>query len=244
MTQSMISYPFSETLSLIFQMFPGQPINLWEVCTEFGIRIVLNKRLKREGYLACAEGEKLIFVSSNVVNHHRRRFIISHEIGHFLLHRNQLFGCSDILESRTLIFNSRDQESEANCFASELLLPRESLIHWIPNRRLSFEDIRKISSAFDVSITFSALKAVQYSKTEDEILLCYDGQKLKWYSVANNAVRKSQVPISCPIPNIEQKYLPENVSGVWTDMYSGCVHHEYFHPYGTQTLVLLTGDRR
>ena len=234
----------SETLSFIHQMFPSQPINLKDICNEFGIRVIIDKELAKDGYLVCAEGKKLVFVSSRIANRHRRRFIISHEIGHYLLHSGQLYGCANLYESQSLSINSQDQESEANCFASELLMPKEALISYIPNRRLSFGDIRKIASAFDTSITFSALKAVQYSKTEDEVLLCYDSQKLKWYSLANNAVRRSQIPSICPIPDVELKQLPEDILGVWEDLYSGCVHQEFFHPYGSQTLILLSGVRK
>jgi len=97
------------------------------VLKEFGIRVVLDKPLNKDGYLVCAGGQKLIFVSSKITNEHRQSFIAAHEIGHFLLHSGQLYGCSNISETKALIINSCDQESEANAFASELLLPKESL---------------------------------------------------------------------------------------------------------------------
>ena len=183
----------SEALSFVNQIFLNKPISPLDVCNEFGIRVVLDKPLNKDGYLVCAGGQKLIFVSSRITNEHRQSFITAHEIGHYLLHSGQLYGCSNISEAKALIINSRDQESEANAFASELLLPKESLLKYIPSRRLCFDDIRKIATFFNTSITFSALKSVQCSKTEEEILLCYDGQRLKWYSLANNAVRRSQV---------------------------------------------------
>lgn len=234
----------SEALSFVNQVFTNKPISPLDVCKEFGIRVVLDKPLNKDGYLVCAGGQKLIFVSSKITNEHRQSFIAAHEIGHFLLHSGQLYGCSNISETKALIINSCDQESEANAFASELLLPKESLLEFIPSRRLCFDDIRKIATFFNTSITFSALKSVQCSKTEEEILLCYDGQRLKWYSLANNAVRRSQIPSQCPLPNVMQKNTPEDISGVWDDLFSGRVHQEFFHPYGTQTLILLSGSRR
>ncbi len=234
----------SEALSFVNSIFYEPPINITEVCNEFGIRVVFNKVLERDGYLVCAEGQKLIFISARITNEHRRNFITAHELGHYLLHRGNLYGCSDISETMTLRVNTHDQESEANAFASELLLPKRSLIESLPNQRLSFDDIRRIAATFNTSITFSALKSVQFSKTEDEILLCYDGQRLKWYSLANNAIRRSQVPLQCPIPDVMNKLNAEDVCGLWEDMYCGCVHQEFFHPFGTQTLILLSGIRK
>lgn len=234
----------SEALSFVVSVFPDQPINLAEVCNEFGIRVVLNKRLEKDGYLVCAEGQKLIFVSSRISNEHRKRFITAHELGHYFLHRGELYGCSDVSEAKVLKVNSGDQEAEANSFASELLLPKSSLIKQLPSHRLSFGDISRIASLFNTSITFSALKAVQLSKTEEEILLCYDGQRLKWYALANNAVRRSQVPYICPISDVTQKHEPEDIYGLWGEMFSGLVHQEFFHPYGSQTLILLSGIRK
>lgn len=233
----------AEALSFVNQLVMNRPISPVDICNELGIRIVLSKPLKKDGYLVCAEGQKLIFVSSRVNNVHRQSFITAHEIGHFLLHSGQLYGCTNVSETKVLNLNSRDQETEANDFASELLLPKESLTKYIPSRRLCFEDIRRIATTFNTSITFSALKSVQCSKSEEEILLCYEGQRLKWYSLANNAVHQSLVPAQCPVPNVMQKNKPEDVYGVWDDLFDGGVHQEFFHPYGTQTLILLSGER-
>lgn len=240
----MSNMTLQEALYFINQLLSSRPINPIKACEELGIRVVSDKLLEKDGYLVCAEGQKLVFISSRITNEHRKRFIVAHEIGHFLLHSGHLYGCSDVIESKSLRVNSRDQESEANMFASELLLPKDLLLKSIPNRRLYFDDICRIASSFDTSVTFSALKSVQCSKTEEEILLCYEGQSLKWYSLANNAVRRSQVPYQCPIPNVTQKKAPEDISGVWDDMFSGSVHQEFFHPFGTQTLILLSGTRK
>lgn len=103
----------SEALSFVNQVFINKPISPLDVCKEFGIRVVLDKPLNKDGYLVCAGGQKLIFVSSKITNQHRQSFIAAHEIGHFLLHSGQLYGCSNISETKALIINSRDQESEA-----------------------------------------------------------------------------------------------------------------------------------
>lgn len=64
--------------------------------------------------------------------HHPRRqnFSIAHEIGHFILghHTETIIDSEEISEGRfDITAENKFQEQEANCFASELLMPAESL---------------------------------------------------------------------------------------------------------------------
>jgi Zn-dependent peptidase ImmA (M78 family) len=94
------------------------PTNPFSICRELGIDIIDNNLMKNDGYLIFIGGNKLIFVSSRINNRHRRKFIISHEIGHFLMHHDQLYCCSKIEEVSTTKINSSRQElaPEINCF--------------------------------------------------------------------------------------------------------------------------------
>ena len=115
-----------------------------------------DKPLHKDGYLVCCDGRKLIFINSLIQNLHRRKFIVSHEIGHFLLHRDSLYCCDNILEIGTSSINTSRQEYEANKFASEYLMPQDELIPLIPSKSLRFLDISKIANYFDVSMTSAA----------------------------------------------------------------------------------------
>ena len=52
----------------------------------------------------------------------RRRFTIAHEIGHFILHSREGLEKNDTAANFT-IWNDPDEETEANFFAAELLMP-------------------------------------------------------------------------------------------------------------------------
>lgn len=218
---------------------PRSPIAL---CHSLGIEVVSNKPIEKDGYLVCCDGLKLIFVSSGIQDFHRRKFVISHEIGHFLLHRDNLYGCSNILDMGLPSVNTTHQESEANQFASEYLMPENDLKRLIPSRSLTFTDIKQIATYFDVSVTFAAFKSVQLSNTEDEILVCYEGQKRKWYISADRTLFSEMIPMHCPI-NLLNVPLICDISGVWNSLYVGTVHQEIFRPFQNQKLVLLSGKR-
>lgn len=216
--------------------------NPYALCDTLGIEIVSDKPINNDGYLICEGGCKLIFVSSKVQNDHRKKFIISHEIGHFLLHRDQLYCCANILEAEKSSINTSLQEREANCFASEYLLPQSQLKEFIPKTEIHFSDISRVATHFDISMTFAAIRVVQSSNTENEILICYDGQKLKWFDSADRTLRFCDIPVRCPVDLSKTREISD-ITGAWDSLYEGSVHQEIFNPFGSQKLVLLSGIR-
>lgn len=216
--------------------------NPYDLCTMFGIEIIDYNPINRDGYLICDRGCKLIFVSSNITNRHRKKFIISHELGHFLLHREKLYCCTHISEVGISQINNTKQENEANYFASEYLLPQEQLLRMLPQGLIRFSDICRIAAHFDVSVTMAAIKAIRLSNSGDEILLCYKGQQLKWFASGDSSLRYKMLPLKCPI-DLTKAHLEVDVGGVWNTLYEGTVHQEVFYPFGDQRLVLLSGTR-
>lgn len=212
----------------------------YKLCAELQIDLVTNKSLKKDGYLVCCNGNKMIFVSATITNKSRKKFVISHEIGHFFMHGESLYGCTNVTEFSNISVNSSRQEHEANLFASEFLLPSSSVQNIIPNRDLCIDDIKMIARTFKMSFTSCAIKAVALSNTEEETVLYYDGRILKWYASAIRGLKKVFVPNRCPINLMEQQPVCD-CTGVWGSMYVGTVHQEIINIYGNQWIVLLSG---
>ena len=213
--------------------------NPYALCEVLGIEIISDKPILQDGYLVCCDGIKLIFISPKITNCHRRKFIIAHEVGHFLMHRDGLFCCNNIKDYGSAVVNSSVQENEANSFASEFLLPIDELKKMLPHGPVSFSTIMEIADRFDVSITHAAMQAVRSSNAENEILLCYDGRRLKWYATANTGVRYSRIPQYCPVDSFNSP-SDSDITGPWDSLYSGSVHQEIFHTYANQYLILLS----
>ena len=91
-------------------------------------------------------------------------------------------------------------------------------------------------------MTSAALRSVKLSKSEDEILICYDGQRLKWFSSADRTLNLDDIPSHCPV-NLSKVPLISDITGAWDSLYDGPVHQEIFQPIGNQKLVLLSGNR-
>ena len=219
------------------------PVDIESICEELGIKVKDNHPLDKDGYLICKDGKKIILVNSQITNRHRKRFVIAHELGHFLLHRSQLYSCDNVSEAANQNVNNLEQEKEANVFATELLLPSQELSKHIPINPITFADIFSIAKTFDVSATHAAMQAVLLSNAESEVLICYERQKRKWYMSANRYTYPRMVPLQSPV-HLASSAFETDITGVWTDLYHGSVHQEVFCPYGEQYLVLLSGNHR
>lgn len=82
----------------------------------------------------------------------RQRFTVAHEIGHYLLHRDQIGdGITDDVLYRSTLSDSR--EAQANRMAADLLMPAAVVNTWIERARtLQVEDLVSfLSDKFNVS---------------------------------------------------------------------------------------------
>lgn len=215
--------------------------NPFSLCRQFDIPVITHRELNKDGYLICSDGQKLIFVSSKVQNKHRQKFVVAHEVGHFLMHQNQMYGCSNVSLSSNAKVNTPSQERDANAFATEFLAPINELRSLIPNNSLRLSDISVIADFFDISMSHAAIKCIQNSKAENETLLCYNGDRLQWYVTKGSYNFRNRIPTRCPI-NVGNITKAAYVKGVWDNLFEGSVYQEVFHPYGNQSLVLLSGN--
>lgn len=239
----MISQNIANAIEIISSFSSDRyPVDPEHICKKLGIKVKANQHLDKDGYLICRNGKKIILVNSQITNRHRRNFVVSHELGHFLLHREQLYSCDQISEAALQNVNSQAQEKEANAFATELLIPHAELVKYIPNGPVTFSSIFRIADAFDVSVTHAAMQAVLASNAESEVLICYERQKRKWYTTANRYTYPRMIPQHCPI-HLPSSKSEIDITGIWTKLYHGSVHQEVFCPYGDQYLILLSGNR-
>ena len=218
------------------------PVNIHNICQKFDINVINNQPLNKDGYLICHRNKKIILINGKITNRHRQRFIIAHELGHYLLHRDQLYSCDRISDTIEKNVNSPLQEIEANQFANELLIPKIALSEYIPVGPVKLSNILDVATTFDVSITHAAIQTVTASNDETEILLCYDSQKLKWYKSASKNLFAQAIPKTCPV-QLDLAAQKQLISGAWTELYHGTVLQEVHHIYGNQYLVLLSGCR-
>jgi hypothetical protein len=110
----------------------------------------------------------------------RTRFSIAHELGHFLLkHGYSLrFLCPE--EAMFDWQQDSGQESEANFFAGELLLPKKLFKDRCDVREVNFAPVRKLAQDFTTSITATAIRFVRFCPEMCALIFSKDSQ-VKWF---------------------------------------------------------------
>ncbi len=220
------------------QGFEGVIADPYKICYELGIDVVY-RDTDNDGYLICSNGCKIIIISNRISNKHRRRFIVSHELGHFLLHGESMYCCKNLYDTNSDRLNSINQEQQANAFASELLLPKIKLKEYLPDGLIKFSNISRLADAFNVSMTMCARKAIQLSKMGSEILLVYNGDRLSWYSTSNPELSDINI-FKSKYQRLSNLYCHIGSVIKWrSGMTSQNMDVEEFIPYDNQKLILI-----
>lgn len=104
----------------------------------------------------------------------RKRFAISHELGHWFLHENesQFFICTgeDMRD-----YKGSPMEVEANLFASELLMPTALFRPLAENADPRLTKVRDLAELFNTSLTATGMRFVEMNRHECVLVLSNNG---------------------------------------------------------------------
>jgi len=153
------------------QVFPDAPITLVE-----GIELSSNF----EGMLMPSphgDGEWGIVYNKAIKSAGRINFTLAHELGHYLLHRHM--SPAGIQCSNRAMLDWRSPlgaiETEANTFASFLLMPLDDFRGQIRGQDISLGLMRHLSDRYEVSITAAILKWLSITEKRAMIVIGKDG---------------------------------------------------------------------
>ena len=137
-----------------------------------------------EGGLENAEGRIVASASGGTIrvkpglNPGRRRFTIAHEIGHYVLHPREGLDREDTAANFTL-WNDPGEETEANLFAAELLMPE--FLFWPRAARgtPSLAHMDRLAEEFSTSVMATAFQYVTYTNEQVALVVSESG-RIKW----------------------------------------------------------------
>lgn len=109
----------------------------------------------------------------------RKRFSIAHELGHLLM--NHVESIQRVCSNNDMInWYQNNQETQANFFASELLLPSKLVKRRCDVKNIDLRPVREIAKDFRASLTATAIKFVRLCPEKCAIIYSIDG-KIKWF---------------------------------------------------------------
>ena len=108
------------------------------------------------------------------------RFAISHEMGHWALHKeSQGFVC-DAQDLRD--YRKSPQEAEANIFAAELLMPKQFVAPLLRRKGVSMHAAQAMAEEFNVSLTSASIRMMNLSRDTCGLVFSKNRQVQWWVS--------------------------------------------------------------
>lgn len=167
----------------------------WSTPSDFSLEDVANALgiLIKEVPIGGSEGRILVqgdsavmSIDSGVTSYQpKRNFVIAHEIGHFILHKNIAPLFSDTDKTLSEWYQKGPQEQEANQFATEFLMPEQLFKLKLAKRKLNINLIREVSSYFKTSLTATFLRYVACGDYPLMIVFIENGF-IKWKRLSND----------------------------------------------------------
>ncbi|WP_447987502.1 ImmA/IrrE family metallo-endopeptidase [Nitrospira sp. Nam74] len=117
-------------------------IHVEAIAYRYGLWIYSTPLTGADGWLIKKGGHGVVLVQQTL-NRQRRRFIVAHELGHFLLHRLHLTAC--IPPDNDVLDNIQLSERQANLFVAGLLLPEVLVRPKVDALPLDLNAIKKLA---------------------------------------------------------------------------------------------------
>tara|TARA_R100000951_G_scaffold65260_1_gene55080 strand:+ start:103 stop:879 length:777 start_codon:yes stop_codon:yes gene_type:complete len=144
-----------------------------------GATLIEKELQNSEGRIVFGNNSAIITINSNIPYEGKKRFVIAHELGHFEMHKNLVKVHHD--NDATLeYFKNGHQETEANEFASELLMPEHLFRKECEGKKFSPDLLRKLSERFKTSITSVAYKYFELGSHPICLFYSYNNQVKYW----------------------------------------------------------------
>lgn len=171
------------------------------------------------------KGDWCISYDETVTTAGRINFTLAHELGHYLLHRTlqDHFSCG---QGDVIGFSQQDVrriETEANAFASYLLMPANDFRAHVGTSGFTHESLRAGADRYGTSLTATALKFVELA--EEPVILAMTRDGFVCWSKVSRAARlaRGYLPPGTPVPAeaLETHHVGGRVGpGVWHPVYA------------------------
>jgi Zn-dependent peptidase ImmA (M78 family) len=150
-----------------------------------GVLVQEGKLIGAEARLICKGSHGIIRVKRDIPEKGRKRFAISHEIGHFELHKKDspLNTCTS--QDMLLWNHKRIEENEANIFAAELLMPEDFFKKKCQSIEPIFNLIEELAHEFSTTLTATIIRYIEFTPYRCALVVSQD-KEIKWYVSSEN----------------------------------------------------------
>lgn len=151
-----------------------------------------------EGRIVFNHGHALITINSEIFIPGKRRFVLAHELGHYVMHKDQLVAHNDNDKTLSDWYKNGPQEIQANDFAKELLMPTQSFTP-LAQGKFSMKQIDDLASKFQTSKTATLLRYRDLG-SYPIALIFIDNGIVKWTQYSHDFVLQ-YLPLNSNLPS-------------------------------------------
>lgn len=132
-----------------------------------------------DGRTVMKNGKSIVSLNANIEFPQKKRFVLAHELGHMILHGDKEATFSD--DHLTLeAYKHGPQETEANNFAAELLMPTNLFQQVCFKKKFSSNLLRSISDRFNTSITSVVYRFLEHGNHPICVFYSKNGKIQYW----------------------------------------------------------------
>jgi hypothetical protein len=139
----------------------------------------------KEGEIVSIGGRSIITINSKIEFESKKRFVSAHELGHYEMHRDLLPLVIDTEYDLINWYKAGQQETEANEFAAEFLMPHDLFYVECKSENFGPHIIDHLAKYFKVSKTAAMLKFVKAGNYPVMVVYCYD-KRMKWWKKSDD----------------------------------------------------------
>lgn len=170
-----------------------------------------------DGKIIFGKSKTLIKINSNIQFEQRKRFVVAHEIGHMIMHRNMqlpddTFANFNIFEGMEKTLKNGRQELEANQFASELLMPEKLFLKMANGKKFSPLLIKQLSERFQTSLTATVFRYIQFEELHPLCLVFIENGRVKNWKKSDDlrVWLNDYINLAPPSDSVAAEYIESN----------------------------------
>ena len=178
---------------------------LEDLALALGVLVVEGPLAKADARLIRKGPRGLIRVKHDIPEVGRKRFAVAHELGHWLIHKEQtqVNACTD--RDMVAKYKASALEVEANYFAAELLMPEKLFAPRLRRSRPSFALIKELARDFDTSLTATAIRCAEVTNDYCAVVAS-EGGWIRWWRGSEKFEERLWIEAGTPLS-------PDSIAG-------------------------------
>jgi Zn-dependent peptidase ImmA (M78 family) len=175
-----------------------------------------------DGKIIFGNSKTVIKLNSQIQFDERKRFVVAHEIGHLILHRNMTlpddtFANFNIIAGTEKFLKNGQQELEANEFASELLMPTKLFYKEAKGKKFTPLLIKQLAQRFKTSLTATLFKYMECD-LHPICIVFIENEKVKYWKKSPDlkVYLGNYTRLSPPTDSVAYEYIQKDYAFLYT----------------------------